>query len=150
MLKLSMTAALFYTVHFFMLGAVTGAAMNLIGGVRCYTFFHVTPDKRHRWVLIAFMILAAGGAALTWQGPLSLLPMIGSISSGIAFWQKDPKYIRRWALIASPLWFVYNALSHSYPGMLIEVILLVSNLVGEYRFDFRHKSHIQKRLARPA
>lgn len=148
MLKLNLVAAVIYSIHFFLLGAMTGAAMNLIGAGRSYVFFNIKPDKRHVWILIASTIVSVAGALLTWQGPLSLLPLLGSISSGFAFWQNKPKNIRRWALISSPLWFAYNTLSKSYPGMLIEIITVCSNLVGQYRLDYRHKSRTRHRLDR--
>lgn len=149
MLKLNIAAAIIYSVHFFLLGATTGAAMNLIAAGRSFAFFNTNPNKRHLWVLFAACVVSIVGALLTWQGPLSLLPLAGSVSSGFAFWQKNPKHNRRWALISSPMWFVYNSISGSYPGMIIEVITVISNFVGQYRFDYRHKSHTQRHLARP-
>lgn len=150
MLKLAAAAALLYTIHFFMLGAVTGAAMNLVGALRCYTFYKVKPTEHHQWVLWFFIAVAVSAAAVTWQGPVSLLAMFGTIFSGIASWHKKPKFIRRFALSAPPMWFSYNAISGSYPGMFIEVTMFISNLVGQYRFDYRHKSHTRRRLAHPA
>ena len=139
MLLLSMSAAILYTIHFFLLGAATGAAMNLIGAGRCYVYFKAKPKKGQLWIPLGFIVISTIGAIVTWQGLLSLLPLFGSVSTGIAFWQKNPKYIRRLNLISSPLWFSYDGISGSYPGMLIETIVLCSNLVGMYRFDFRAK-----------
>jgi hypothetical protein len=150
MLKLVAAAAVLYAVQFCLLGAFTGAAMNIIGAARSYTFYKIRPSKRHQWILIVFIGLAIIGAIVTWQGVLSLLPTLGSICGGIAIWHKKPKQIRRWSLVASPLWFIYNAYSGSYAGMAIDVIMLSSNLLGEYRFDINHKSNMRKHLARPA
>jgi inner membrane protein len=149
MLKLCMVSGILYAIHFFLLSAPTGAIMNLIGIGRAYTYGGITPNRRHISVLIVFSVLAIAGGIITWQGPLSLLPIGGFICNGIAYWHTEPKQIRRWALTASPLWFTYNAVSGSYPGMLIEVVMLCSNLLGEYRYDFRHKAHVQRRVARP-
>jgi hypothetical protein len=150
MLQLVAAAALLYAIQFCLLGAFTGAAMNILGAARSYTFYKIKPNKHHRWVLMAFISLAVFGAVVTWQGTISLLPMLGSICGGIAIWHKKPKQIRRWSLIAPPLWFIYNAYSGSYAGMFIEVIMLSSNALGEYRFDIKHKSNMRKHLARPA
>lgn len=150
MLKLGMLASLFYAIHFLLLGAVTGAVMNLIGGTRSFVFFKFNTGKKRWDVLIIFIVLAVVGTIMTWQGPISLLAMGGSIGSSFAFWHTKPRHIRRWALLVPPLWFTYDAISGSIPGMLIEVIILCSNLVGEYRFDFRGKAHVRSKLARPA
>ena len=150
MLRLGAVAAFIYSLHFLMLQAYTGSAMNLIGGFRSYIFFKVKPDKRHRWILILFIAIASVSTYLTWQGSVSLLPFIASSLGGIALWHKKPKHIRRWALIVPPIWFTYNLLVVSYPGMVIEIIMFTSNLIGEYRFDIDHKKHMRRKLARAA
>lgn len=149
MLKLGMTAAVLYSVHFLLLGATTGAAMNIIGAVRCYVFYHVKPGRGNVWILATFVSVAAVATAFTWQGPLSLLAMLGSMLGATAFWQTNPKIIRRIILFVPPLWFSYNTISGSYPGMFIEVVMFFSNLVGQYRFDFKHRAHTKRHLARP-
>jgi len=150
MLKLGMVAAFIYSVHFLLLGAYTGAAMNLIGGARAYAFYRVEPDRRHVWILVIFIAIAAVSTYITWQGIISLLPLIASSMGGIALWHKKPKAIRRWALIVPPIWFAYSFLVGSYPGMVVESIMFTSNLVGEYRFDIDHKKHMRRKLAKPA
>lgn len=94
-------------------------------------------------------MVAGVSTYITWQGPISLLPLLASTIGGIALWHKDPKSIRRWALIVPPLWFTYNVIVGSYPGMIIEIIMFTSNLVGEYRFDIDHKKHMRRKLAKP-
>lgn len=137
MLRLNMTAALFYTVSFLLLGAFTGAAMNALGSVRCYAFSVVRPSRKNSWVLIVFIITAAGLALLSWQGPKSLFAMGGSILGAIAFWQKNPRVIRSLAIVVPPLWFMYDMSVGSYPGMTIEIFNVFSIFLGKYRFDFR-------------
>lgn len=146
-LKLSLFASLIYTVHYILLGAFTGAAMNFVGATRAYIYFEVKPDRRHIGVLMAFVGISILATLITWHGLISLLPLLSSISGSIAFWQKKPKNIRRWALIGPPLWFTYNAIVGSYPGMIIDTIMFISNLVGEYRLDFHHKKQVKRRLA---
>jgi glucose-6-phosphate-specific signal transduction histidine kinase len=135
MLRLNVFAALLYAISFYLLGAPTGAAMNFIGSGRCYVFTKVKPAKKNVWVLFVFILVSVIATALTWQGYLSLLAMGGSILSAVAFWQNDPKMIRTLALLIPPLWFSYNALVGSYPGMFVESFNLVSILIGRYRFD---------------
>jgi hypothetical protein len=149
MLKLGMSAAILYTLHFFLLGAFTGAAMNLIGASRLYVFSKVRPNRQNDWILFSFMILAVVATAFTWQGPISIFAMAGSICGGIAFWHDKPKSIRRWMLVVPPLWFTYAAFVGSYPGMFIEAFIFGSNLVGQYKFDVKKKVHLHKHLSRP-
>lgn len=143
MLKLGTASGLLYAAHFYLLGAFTGSAMNLIGSARSYAYFKIEPSPKTQIVLYGFIALIVLATMMTWAGPISLLPMFGLISGSIAFWQSNPTLIRRLALIASPLWFIYNYKVGSYPGMFIETVMLTSNLVGQYRFDF------QKRVTKP-
>jgi hypothetical protein len=38
-------------------------------------------------------------------------------------------------MVPPPLWFAYNAMSGSWPGMLTEVAIMVSQITGFLRFD---------------
>jgi len=142
MLKLMVLSALLYATHFYFLGAYTGAAMNLLGAGRNIVF--IKSNNRTKWLPAGFIVLFVIATIITWQGPLSLLPLGGMIGGTLAFWQTNTSRIRRLALMSPPLWFTYNFISGSYPGMLIEVIMLSSNLIGTWRFDLRPAKHISK------
>lgn len=150
MLLIGCTAALFYAVHFFMLGAFTGAALCIVGAIRSYLFIKFKPNKKNTWILIVFLMITALTTYVTWQGWVSLFAFAGLSFGTFAVWHRKPKSIRRWALLAPPAWFIHDAMSGSYPGMVVEVIMFTSNLVGEYRFDYRHKKHLRRRLAKVA
>ena len=130
-------AAFLYSLHFFLLGAMAGGAMNFIGGCRALVFYKYPPSKNNSWVLVLFITLAIIGTYLFWDGLVSLLALIGTIGYAITYLQTNPKYIRRIMLLTFPAWFTYNIIVGSYPGMAIEIIVLISNLTGQYRFDFR-------------
>lgn len=150
MLRFGMTAGSFYTLHYFLLGAYTGAAMNLIGAIRTYIFYKMPTNKKHRWVLYLFIIIAAIATGITWHGPASLLAFGGITCGGIATWHRKPREVRRWFLLASPIWFTYSLVVGSYPGMVVEILMFSSNLIGEYRYDFHHPARMRRHLAKPA
>lgn len=139
MLWLGLIAGILFSLHFFLLGAFTGAAINLISVTRSYAFIKVKPTRENTWILLLFISLAGIATIMTWRGPIGLLAFIGNTASGIAFWQRKPSSIRRWAYVPPPFWFSYNALSGSYPGMFIETFDLISLIIGTYRFDWRKK-----------
>lgn len=139
MLNIGAVAAAIYTVHFYLLGAYTGSAMNALGGVRDAITARVTPSRKNIWLLMSLILAAVAATCVTWHGVISILPLLGTTLNAISFWNKNPTTIRRLYLAAPPAWFAYNAIVHSYPGILIEVIMILSNLVGQYRFDQRLK-----------
>jgi Bacterial inner membrane protein len=136
MLLLGLSACLLWTVHFYLLGAAAGAAMNLLAAGRFCVYYKIDPSKQNRWIMWLFIGLTTLAIAITWKGAVSLLPFAGTITGVIAFWQRSPKYIRLLALASPPPWFIYGAIVGSYPGMAAEALLLGSTFVGQYRFDF--------------
>lgn len=139
MLHISMCGQILYAIHFALLGAFTGSLMNVIGSARSYLFAKVDTDKKPIALFYGFVLMYLVALFFTWKGPISILPVIGMISGTVAFWQTNPRHIRMIGLISPPLWFTYNFISGSYPGMLAEIVLLSSNLLGIYRFDFLPK-----------
>jgi hypothetical protein len=112
--------------------------MNILGAGRGYIYHRTRPTQQNRWILWSLIGVTVVAVALIWQGMVSLLAMVGSLGNVIAFWQKKPKYIRRLALVSSPAWLTYNAISGSYAGVVAEVLSVTSNLFGQYRFDLKH------------
>lgn len=141
MLYILMTSSFLFMVHYLLLGAVTGAAMNLISTIRNYIFSK--KDKcswanSSLWLYFFIGVFIISGL-ITWEGYISILPIIGMISGSISFWISDPRKIRLVALIAPPLWFTYNFLSHSYSGMIAEILNVTSITIGIIRFDIMKK-----------
>lgn len=135
MLALATVAACLFASHYFLLGAMTGAVMNLIGAARSFVFMHVKPRKSNRWVLYLFLGAAIVATAATWHGPISLLALAGTGCSAVASWQRNPRLIRRFALATPFPWFVYAILTGSIAGMVVEMMSLTSNLIGRHRHD---------------
>jgi hypothetical protein len=138
MLQLAMISALLFAASFYCLKAYTAAALNVLGAIRCYVYFKVVPGKRTVWIFWLFALLSIIAAAITWGGPVSLLALAGTLLYGIAEWQKSPKIIRRFSMLGPPLWFCYNFIVRSYPGMVIEIFVMFSNVVGQFRFDKKY------------
>src|SRR5690606_8100833 len=78
---------------------------------------------------------AGAGTLLSWEGPISLLPLTGIVIGTAGFWQQNPAHIRIAVLVCSVPWFVYNFVTVSYPGMLLEALLACSTLAGICRLD---------------
>ncbi len=141
MLHLQFLASILYAIHFILLGAHTGAALHVTGATRDYVYDHSLGRWRHHWPPFVFAAIIVVASILTWEGPHSILPLLGSLSITVAFWQRSPRMIRLFALLSPPLWFAYDFISHSYPGMIAETLLFASTFIGMYRFDrLSHKS----------
>lgn len=132
MLRIQLVSGLVWTLHYILLGALSGAGFNFMTSVRNYLFVRYRKQTWLFWVVIVAYFFTV---LVTWKNWTSIFPLVASIVSTIAFWQKNPRHIRFLGLLVPPFWFTYNLLNGSYPGMLGDMITLSSILVGIYRFD---------------
>ena len=131
-----MIAGLLFAIHFFMIGAFTGGITNSIAVVRSIIFY----NRDRKWAsgsVWPFLFCAAFvlSGILTWQGPLSLLPILAMVVNTFTFAATNPTVVRTTILFSSPLWLAYNCISLSFPGIINESFVIVSTIVGIIRFD---------------
>ena len=139
MLILKILSSVLYGIHFALLGAWTGSAMNVVAATRSYVFKQRTEKKwadNKAWLFVFFILIVIFGI-FTWEGYYSILPMIATSLYTIAFWMKKPRIIRLLSLIGPPFWLIYNIIVNSIAGMATELLLVISILIGIFRFDKR-------------
>ena len=125
---------------YFMLGAITGMAACAIGVVRGFVFYH--KDKKWaRWngFIVLFIIAFIISGILTWQGPLSVLMIVAFVLSTFSFSFTKPMLVRATILISSPMMLVFDILTGSIGGIINEILVEVSSVVGLLRYDIKWK-----------
>lgn len=137
LLLVSTVSALLYAVAFWLLHAYTGAALNFLAALRCYTFSRATTKRDSVGTFFVFAGASLAATLLTWDGLISLLALAGSLLYALSEGQLPIKRLRRTGLLAPPAWFIYNFFTGFYPGMFVEVFVFISNIIGQYRFDFK-------------
>ena len=129
-----------FCCQFLLLGATTGA-VNLIGIMARNALLMKYRDwawVRSRWTEAAFLCLFTVAFALSWQGPISLLPYAAMVSTTIAYWTDNAQKIRLGNLACgSPCWLIYDFLIGSWAGVLNESITLASILVSIRRYGWK-------------
>lgn len=128
------TADILWMTHYLLIGAYSGAALNVLAIGRESVFY----NKEKKWAssrlwLYLIVALTIGSCILTWEGPLSLLPMTGSVCAVVSFWCTKPLHIRLLAIPAQVLWLIYGILHGSIPSILSNLIALTSIGIGLYR-----------------
>ena len=71
---------------------------------------------------------------------IECLPVIGMVSTNLAFRFNSAKIIRRFGLISSCSWLIYNIANFSVGAIICEVLSLCSILIGMFRFDRNRKT----------
>ena len=138
--------SILFSINFFMLGATVGGILNAIGIVRALVFLN--KEKLHAdrpiwlagftsaYILSYILAFTAFGKAPTpFNFFIELLPVIGMIATTISFQLTDAKSIRRFGLISSPSWLVYNIVNFSIGAIICEVLSLGSIIIGIIRLD---------------
>lgn len=145
-----MIGASFFAVSFFMLGAVTGAILNMIGIARAFVFTNKERLKADRPIwLILFSLTFIGSYVLTfavfgkemnlYNLAVELLPVAGMVITTVSFQKKDARSVRVFGLFNSPLWLIYNIINFSVGAICCEIISFISIIVAYARFDTKKK-----------
>ena len=140
-LLLQLVSTSCWLAHFLLLGAFAGAALNLVGALRCIVFAGRGEDSRAGkiadWIgwIPVFLVMSAAATALTWTGWTCILPFLGMILTTFALRAKSAALVRLITLPKDPLWLAYNAMSGSVSGVITEVCIICSIIVGMIRHD---------------
>lgn len=126
-------AAAFNAAHFFFLQQLTGAGLMAIGSLRYLISVFITSQK----AAIPFMIFTVLITFFTYSGIISILACSGSLLKTVAAFCKNDKHLRQLMMVGTVLWIVHNGLAESPLGVVMEVLFLISNFIGYYRFYHR-------------
>lgn len=135
-----------FSVNFFLLGAIVGSILNVIAAVRAIVFLNKEKLKADHpaWLagFIATYVLSYvltftlfGKEATAVNLIVEFLPVVGMTATTISFRLSDAKAIRKYGLISSPSWLVYNIANFSIGAICCEVLSLCSILIGMLRLD---------------
>jgi predicted membrane protein len=91
------------------------------------------------WAALFIVIFIAAGI-LTWDGPISLIPMLTPGLVTLSYSMGNTRFIRICATISSIVWLIYNVTTLSIGGALTEIFCLVSLCIAFWRFDIRKQS----------
>ena len=138
--------SILFAVNYLMLGAMVGGILNAVGIIRALVFLNREKTKAtHPAWLIGFTAVYLLSYVLTFTvfgkeaTPFNLivefLPVIGMTATTISFRLSDAKSIRRYGLVSSPSWLVYNVGSMNLGAIICEVLTLGSIFIGMFRLD---------------
>lgn len=127
----------FFIVHYLLLSAFVGAAMCVI--VLGRNIVLLKKDTK-RWAshpawFYVFSLTAVSVLAFSWNGWISVLPVIGVITGMYGMWHDRPSDMRFYMLIASVIWIPYTIAVYSYSGLLSQIVGTMAILIGMYRHD---------------
>lgn len=124
-----------FSLHFAMLGAITGAAMNATSIVRNIVFYN--RDKKffsgNIWVAVFIAVNIIVGA-IFWQNWTSLLCIAAMVVNTVSMSLKNPQHVRAVMLASSPFFLLYSILTCSVGGTVNELIAGTSGVIALIRY----------------
>ena len=137
---LQLIGSALFCIQFFLLDAFSGCLSLAVNILRNALMMKYNTWKwvQQKWCPGVITALFTVILIVTWNGPVSLLAFIASVSSTFVYWTNSPRNIRLVNLVcASPCWLIYDVIVHSCGGLLSESITLISILVSIIRFGWQ-------------
>ena len=149
-IAMQMIGTFLFCINFYMLGATMGCILNALAAFRALIFLNKEKVHADHWGwFVGFLAVYALSYVMTFTvfgtEPtlrnliLEFLPLIGMVAITISFRLSDAKAIRKYALISSPCWLIYNIANFSIGAIICEVLSLCSILIGMLRLDRKSK-----------
>lgn len=123
----------FFAGHFWLIGATTGAAMNVLAAAQAVAAIPLGERPGFRLVYVTLLPVIAVGVWLTWDGGPSLAAAAGTALVSLARYQVSVLRVRVFMAAALPCWFIHNVWVFSIPGMLSDVTGMTINGVMLWR-----------------
>ena len=141
-----MTSELLFAAQYFLMGAYTGAVLDLISGLRNFLFYKFVEQKRSTAPLIfLFGVFVVILGVLSWSSWLSLLPVAAKILTTVSYGMKNERLLRLITLPSCLLWISYNGIIGSWEAMAADSLALISILTAIYKFDILHKAQEEQK-----
>ena len=138
---LNLSSRCLYVLQYVLLGAFSGAALDVAGAVT--TVVAGKKDvgwiKRHKILTVCVlnaMIIALGVCVMILtQDPLGVLSILGVGFHVNAFWFDKERTVRRLSILGCPFWLAYNFLSGAYGSCIGDVLSMVSLGIAMWKYD---------------
>jgi hypothetical protein len=140
MLAAQAAGCVFFTAHFALIDATTGAVMATFAGLQALAAIPLGARPGFRVVYLLTLPLTAAALAVTWHGLPSLFAAIGLTLTSLGRYQIVVLRFRTLILASIPAWALHNVLVGSIPGLLSDALTLASGgwvLLSAYQRERR-------------
>lgn len=133
-----MASELSFALQYFLMGAYTGAWLDLISGGRNFLFYKfVQKGKSTAPIIIVFSVFIIVLGVMSWDGIISLLPILAKVITTVSYGMKKERVLRYVTLPSCILWIIYNIIVGGWEAMIGDILALCSILIAIYKFDFK-------------
>lgn len=125
-----------YGIEYLLLGAFSAASMNFLSFLRLLVYYFYTSlnIKMPKWILFVFIALALLFGIITYDGLISLLPIIITVLYTYAFWQNNLNVARIIYIVAAIIWIYYNYEVGAYVGIIGNALEITTGLISLIKY----------------
>ena len=136
----------FIVAQYLVKGAFTGSFMAMVSFVRDIIFTKYDKKRTPLWVLLIIYVIMTILTIISWAGPLSLLPYVGSLIYAWSLWYGKTKWIRLGNAVGNSPYLIYTILTGNYALFIMTLLEVISSAIGFLRIDiFGKKKKSKKR-----
>ena len=134
LLFMQTSVAAAFCVHYFLIGAYSGMAMNAVGIIRNAVYNRQNQKgASNKLIPFAFVAVQCVIWALTWEAWYSVFVLLGLTINTYCMSFKNPQNVRKSIFVTSPLVLTYDVFASSYGGMIYESVAIISSFIGVMR-----------------
>lgn len=130
-----------FSIQYILLQATSGFFMNITMCIRNIIFSRYKNDNVPNIYITIVIIILLLLSLLSYNGPISLLPCIGSFIYTIALAKSSLKVTRIANSITCILYIIYNINVLAIAGIISASVELISTLIAIYKFDIKHQKN---------
>ena len=140
-----------FVANMFMLGAIMGGILNIIGIARAAVYMDkerlkISPKALNLLFVVVYLVSYALVFTVFGKTPnatnllVEFIPIIGMTVMTFGFSGKSARTVRLCSFTNSPCWLVYNCINLSIGGILCEIFSIVSSVSAFIRLDLKGKA----------
>lgn len=140
-LLFSILSCCMYAGAYLLLGAYTGAVLNIVT-IIASVWFYVLEAKGKRKNIISLVVIAVMfvvGTIFSYDSIVSLLATIALFSFVYSIWQ-EKLLVHKWlGVVTAVCWIIYNCFYHSIMGIIVNIVFLIIDLVAIVKYNINNQ-----------
>lgn len=125
----------FIVAQYLTKNAITGAMMSSVSFVRDFIFTKYGKKRAPFWILLIIYAAMTILTIISWAGPLSILPYVGSLIYAYTLWYGKVKWIRLGNAVGNSPYLVYTFVTGNYALFIMTLLEVIAAAIGFINID---------------
>ena len=131
LLFVQISVAVMFCIHYLLIGAYSGMAMNAVCIVRNLIYdVQARKGSKSKVIPIIFVIIQCAMCLLTWEAWYSVFVLLGIGINTYCMSFSNPQNVRKSIFITSPMVLTYDIFAGSVGGVIYESVVIISSFIG--------------------